>query len=146
MGVKAINSLLTVGHGQRMGLFTGFGVGKSILLGMMVRYTQADVIVIGLIGERGREVKDFIKNILGSAGLQRSVVITAPTNVSPLLRLQGTTYSTRIEEDFHDHGLNVLLIMDLLTRYSMTQREIVLAIGEPPATVIEFCISILPYA
>lgn len=134
VGVRAINSLLTVGRGQRMGLFAGSGVGKSVLLGMMARYTQADVIVVGLIGERGREVKDFIENILGSEGLQRSVVIAAPADVSPLLRLQGATYATRIAEDFRDRGLNVLLIMDSLTRYAMAQREIALAIGEPPAT------------
>lgn len=134
VGVRAINSLLTVGRGQRMGLFAGSGVGKSILLGMMARYTQADVIVVGLIGERGREVKDFIENILGVEGLQRSVVIAAPADVSPLLRLQGATYATRIAEDFRDRGLNVLLIMDSLTRYAMAQREIALAIGEPPAT------------
>lgn len=134
VGVRAINSLLTVGRGQRMGLFAGSGVGKSILLGMMARYTQADVIVVGLIGERGREVKDFIENILGSDGLQRSVVIAAPADVSPLLRLQGATYATRIAEDFRDRGLQVLLIMDSITRYAMAQREIALAIGEPPAT------------
>ncbi|HGJ5863597.1 MAG TPA: flagellar protein export ATPase FliI [Arsenophonus nasoniae] len=134
VGVRAINSLLTVGRGQRMGLFAGSGVGKSMLLGMMARYTQADVIVVGLIGERGREVKDFIENILGPEGLQRSVVIAAPADVSPLLRLQGATYATRIAEDFRDRGLNVLLIMDSLTRYAMAQREIALAIGEPPAT------------
>lgn len=134
VGVRAINSLLTVGRGQRMGLFAGSGVGKSMLLGMMARYTQADLIVVGLIGERGREVKDFIENILGSEGLQRSVVIAAPADVSPLLRLQGATYATRIAEDFRDRGLNVLLIMDSLTRYAMAQREIALAIGEPPAT------------
>ncbi|BDH45354.1 flagellum-specific ATP synthase [Salmonella enterica subsp. enterica serovar Choleraesuis] len=134
VGVRAINALLTVGRGQRMGLFAGSGVGKSVLLGMMARYTQADVIVVGLIGERGREVKDFIENILGAAGLARSVVIAAPADVSPLLRMQGASYATRIAEDFRDRGLHVLLIMDSLTRYAMAQREIALAIGEPPAT------------
>lgn len=134
VGVRAINSLLTVGRGQRMGLFAGSGVGKSVLLGMMARYTQADVIVVGLIGERGREVKDFIENILGDEGRARSVVIAAPADVSPLLRMQGASYATRIAEDFRDRGQHVLLIMDSLTRYAMAQREIALAIGEPPAT------------
>lgn len=134
VGVRAINGLLTVGRGQRMGLFAGSGVGKSVLLGMMARYTQADVIVVGLIGERGREVKDFIENILGSEGRARAVVIAAPADVSPLLRMQGASYATRIAEDFRDRGQHVLLIMDSLTRYAMAQREIALAIGEPPAT------------
>lgn len=134
VGVRAINALLTVGRGQRMGLFAGSGVGKSVLLGMMARYTQADVIVVGLIGERGREVKDFIENILGAEGRHRSVVIAAPADVSPLLRMQGAAYATRIAEDFRDRGQHVLLIMDSLTRYAMAQREIALAVGEPPAT------------
>lgn len=134
VGVRAINALLTVGRGQRMGLFAGSGVGKSVLLGMMARFTQADIIVVGLIGERGREVKDFIENILGADGLKRAVVVAAPADVSPLLRMQGASYATRIAEHFRDLGQNVLLIMDSLTRYSMAQREIALAIGEPPAT------------
>ena len=134
VGVRPINALLTVGRGQRMGLFAGSGVGKSVLLGMMARYTKADVIVVGLIGERGREVKDFIENILGADGRARSVVIAAPADVSPLLRMQGAAYATRIAEDFRDRGQHVLLIMDSLTRYAMAQREIALAIGEPPAT------------
>ena len=134
VGVRAINGLLTVGRGQRMGLFAGSGVGKSVLLGMMARFTQADVIVVGLIGERGREVKDFIENILGEEGRKRSVVIAAPADVSPILRMQGAVYATRIAEDYRDRGLDVLLIMDSLTRYAMAQREIALAIGEPPAT------------
>ncbi|WP_338512666.1 flagellar protein export ATPase FliI [Erwinia aphidicola] len=133
-GVRAINALLTVGRGQRMGLFAGSGVGKSVLLGMMARYTKADVIVVGLIGERGREVKDFIENILGTEGRARAVVIAAPADVSPLLRMQGASYATRIAEDFRDRGQHVLLIMDSLTRYAMAQREIALAIGELPAT------------
>jgi len=133
-GVRAINGLLSVGRGQRMGLFAGSGVGKSVLLGMMARYTSAEVIVVGLIGERGREVKDFIQHILGEEGLSRAVVVAAPADVSPLLRLQGASYATRIAEDFRDRGYNVLLIMDSLTRYAMAQREIALAIGEPPAT------------
>jgi flagellum-specific ATP synthase len=134
VGVRAINGLLTVGRGQRMGLFAGSGVGKSVLLGMMARFTDADVIVVGLIGERGREVKDFIENILGDDGIQRAVVIAAPADVSPILRMQGAVYATRLAEDFRDRGLNVLLIMDSLTRYAMAQREVALAIGEPPAT------------
>ncbi|TWP83199.1 FliI/YscN family ATPase [Escherichia coli] len=134
LGVRAIDGLLTCGIGQRMGLFAGSGVGKSVLLGMMARYTRADVIVVGLIGERGREVKDFIENILGAEGRARSVVIAAPADVSPLLRMQGAAYATRIAEDFRDRGQHVLLIMDSLTRYAMAQREIALAIGEPPAT------------
>ncbi|SFE99148.1 flagellar protein export ATPase FliI [Nitrosomonas sp. Nm166] len=134
VGVRAINTLLTVGRGQRMGLFAGSGVGKSVLLGMMARYTTADVIVVGLIGERGREVKEFIENILGEEGLARSVVIAAPADTSPLLRLQGAAYATAIAEYFRDTGKHVLLIMDSLTRYAMAQREISLAIGEPPAT------------
>jgi flagellum-specific ATP synthase len=134
VGVRAINSMLTVGRGQRMGLFAGSGVGKSVLLGMMARYTSADVIVVGLIGERGREVKEFIEQILGAEGLARSVVVAAPADTSPLMRLQGTAYATSIAEHFRDQGKNVLLIMDSLTRYAMAQREIALAIGEPPAT------------
>ena len=133
-GVRAINALLTVGRGQRMGLFAGSGVGKSVLLGMMARYTNADVTVVGLIGERGREVKEFIEDILGPEGLKRSVVIAAPADVPPLLRMQGAAYATTVAEHFRNRGLNVLLIMDSLTRYAMAQREIALAIGEPPAT------------
>jgi len=132
--VRAINALLTVGRGQRLGLFAGSGVGKSVLLGMMARYTQADVIVVGLIGERGREVKDFIDNILGTEGIKRAVVVAAPADDSALLRLQGADYATRLAEDFRERGKDVLLIMDSLTRYAMAQREIALAIGEPPAT------------
>ena len=134
VGVRAINSMLTVGRGQRMGLFAGSGVGKSVLLGMMARYTEADVIVVGLIGERGREVKEFIEHILGESGRSRAVVVAAPADVSPLLRLQGAAYATAVAEYFRDQGRNVLLIMDSLTRYAMAQREIALAIGEPPAT------------
>jgi flagellum-specific ATP synthase len=134
VGVRAINALLTVGRGQRMGLFSGSGVGKSILLGMMARYTSAEVIVVGLIGERGREVKEFVEQILGEEGLRRSVVVAAPADVSPLMRLQGAAYATAIAEHFRDQGRHVLLIMDSLTRYAMAQREISLAIGEPPVT------------
>jgi flagellum-specific ATP synthase len=134
VGVRAINSLLTVGRGQRMGLFAGSGVGKSVLLGTMARYTSAEVIVIGLIGERGREVKEFIEQILGEDGLARSVVVAAPADVSPVLRMQAAAYTTSLAEYFRDQGKHVLLLMDSLTRYAMAQREIALAIGEPPAT------------
>ena len=134
VGIRAINSVLTIGRGQRMGLFAGSGVGKSVLLGMMARYTSADVIVVGLIGERGREVKEFIEHILGPEGLARSVVVAAPADTPPLMRLQGAAYATTIAEYFRDQGKNVLLIMDSLTRYAMAQREIALAVGEPPAT------------
>jgi flagellum-specific ATP synthase len=133
-GVRAINALLTVGRGQRIGLFAGSGVGKSVLLGMMARYTKADVIVVGLIGERGREVKEFIEDILGDEGRKRSVVVAAPADSPPLVRMQGASYATAIAERFRDDGLHVLLLMDSLTRYAMAQREIALAIGEPPAT------------
>jgi len=133
-GVRAINAMLTVGRGQRIGLFAGTGVGKSVLLGMMARYTAADVIVVGLIGERGREVKEFIENILGEEGIQRAVVVAAPADSPALVRLQGANYATVIAEHFRDRGKNVLLLMDSLTRYAMAQREIALAIGEPPAT------------
>jgi flagellum-specific ATP synthase len=134
VGVRAINALLTVGRGQRMGLFAGSGVGKSMLLGMMARYTEADVVVVGLIGERGREVKDFIENILGKEGLKRAAVVAAPADSPPLLRLHGAAYATSIAEHFRDQGLHVLLIMDSLTRFAQAQREIALAVGEPPAT------------
>jgi len=133
-GIRAINALLTVGHGQRLGLFSGSGVGKSVLMGMMARYTQADVIVMGLIGERGREVKEFIEDILGEVGRARSVVVAAPADAPPLLRMQGAAYATAVAESFRDKGKHVLLLMDSLTRYAMAQREFALAIGEPPAT------------
>ncbi|MFN0313496.1 MAG: flagellar protein export ATPase FliI [Burkholderiales bacterium] len=134
VGVQSINALITAGRGQRLGLFAGSGVGKSILLGMMARYTDADVVVVGLIGERGREVREFIETILGTDGLARSVVIAAPADSPPLLRLHGAAYATATAEYFREQGKHVLLIMDSLTRYAMAQREIALAIGEPPAT------------
>jgi len=112
VGIRAINALLTVGRGQRMGLFAGSGVGKSVLLGMMARYTSAEVIVVGLIGERGREVKEFIEQILGDEGLRRSVVVAAPADVSPLMRLQGAAYATSIAEYFRDQGKHVLPLRD----------------------------------
>ena len=134
VGVRAINGLLTVGRGQRLGLFAGSGVGKSVLLGMMARYTEADVVVVGLIGERGREVKEFIDRILGNEGMARAVVVAAPADHPPLMRLNGAAYAMSIAEYFRDQGRHVLLIMDSLTRYAMAQREVALAIGEPPAT------------
>jgi flagellum-specific ATP synthase len=134
VGVRAINGLLAIGRGQRMGLFAGSGIGKSMLLGMMARYTTAEAIVVGLIGERGREVKEFIDQILGEPGMARAVVVAAPADTSPLMRLQGAAYATALAEYFRDQGRHVLLIMDSLTRFAMAQREIALAIGEPPAT------------
>lgn len=134
VGVKAINSLLSIGIGQRMGLFAGSGVGKSVLLGMMTKYTSADVIVVGLIGERGREVKEFIDQILGQQGLTKTVVVAAPADCSPLQRVHAAKYSTTIAEYFRDQGKRVLLLMDSLTRVAQSYREIALAIGEPPAT------------
>ncbi|MCG5548268.1 flagellar protein export ATPase FliI [Halorhodospira halochloris] len=134
VGVRSINALFTVGRGQRMGLFAGSGVGKSVLLGMMTRYTTADIVIVGLIGERGREVREFISDILGRHGLARAVVVAAPADTSPLFRLHGAMRATSIAEYFRDQGYNVLLLMDSLTRYAQAQREIGLAIGEPPTT------------
>lgn len=134
VGIRAINSLLTVGRGQRLGLFAGSGVGKSMLLGMMTRFTTADIIIVGLIGERGREVKEFIEDILGDEGLARAVVVASPADDAPLLRLRAAQYTTSIAEYFRAQGRNVLMLMDSLTRYAQAQREIALAIGEPPAT------------
>ena len=132
VGVKAINGLLTLGRGQRVGLMAGSGVGKSVLLGMMTRFTKADVVVIGLIGERGREVQAFIQESLGEQGLAKSVVVAAPANVSPVLRLKAAHMTHVIAEYFRDQGLNVLMLVDSLTRVAHAQREIGLAIGEPP--------------
>jgi len=134
VGVRAINAMLTVGRGQRMGLFAGSGVGKSVLLGMMTKFTEAEVIVVGLIGERGREVKEFIDHILGKEGIKRSVVVAVPADQPPLMRLQGAKVATSIAEYFRDEGKQVLLLMDSLTRFCQAQRELALAIGEPPAT------------
>jgi flagellum-specific ATP synthase len=134
VGVRAINATLTVGRGQRIGLFAGSGVGKSVLLGMMARHTAADVIVVGLIGERGREVKEFVERILGPEDRARAVVVAAPADAPPLLRLQGAWLSTAIAEHFRDQGRSVLLLMDSLTRFAQAQREIGLAVGEAPAT------------
>jgi flagellum-specific ATP synthase len=134
VGVRAINSIVTVGLGQRMGLFAGSGVGKSVLMGMMTRGTSADVVVVGLVGERGREVKEFIQDILTEEERKKSVVVAAPADTSPLMRLKGCETAVTIAEYFRDKGLNVLLLIDSLTRYAMAQREIALAVGEPPAT------------
>ena len=134
VGVRAINALLPIGRGQRVGLFAGSGVGKSTLLGMMTRYTAADVIVVGLIGERGREVRDFVESTLGPEGLRRSVVVAAPADRPPLARLHGALRATAIAEWFRDQGLHVLLLMDSLTRFAHAQREIGLSVGEPPTT------------
>ena len=134
VGVKAINGLLTLGRGQRIGLIAGSGVGKSVLLGMMTRFSQADVVIIGLIGERGREVKEFISENLGVEGLSRSVVVAAPSNVSPVLRLRATHLTHRIAEYFRDLGMNVMMLVDSLTRVAHAQREVGLAVGEPPTS------------
>lgn len=134
VGIRAINALTSIGRGQRMGLFAGSGVGKSVLLGMMTKYTDADVVVVGLIGERGREVREFVQEILGEEGLQKSVVVAAPADSSPVMRIHGAMQATSIAEYYRDQGKNVLLLMDSLTRFAQAQREISLAIGEPPAT------------
>ena len=134
VGVRTINSILTVGRGQRIGLFAGSGVGKSVLLGMMARYTSAEIIVVGLIGERGREVKEFVERILGPEGRRRAVVVATPADNPPLMRLHGAWLATAIAEYFREQGKSVLLIMDSLTRFAQAQREIGLAIGEAPAT------------
>ena len=134
VGIRSINSLLTIGRGQRVGLFAGSGVGKSMLLGMMARYTSAQVIVVGLIGERGREVKEFVERILGPEDRTRAVVVAAPADAPPLMRLHGAWLATAVAEYFRDQGASVLLLMDSLTRFAQAQREIALAIGEAPAT------------
>ena len=134
VGVRAINALMTVGRGQRMGLFAGSGVGKSSLLGMMTRNTEADVVVVGLIGERGREVREFIEDSLGAAGMARAIVVATPADDPPLKRVHGAWRATAIAEYFRDQGKNVLLLMDSLTRFAQAQREIGLAVGEPPVT------------
>lgn len=134
VGVRAINAMLTVGRGQRLGLFAGSGVGKSVLMGMMARYTQADVTIVGLVGERGREVKEFVEDILGEEGRRRAIVVAAPADLPPLMRMQGAAYATALAEHFRDRGKHVLLLMDSLTRYAMAHREMALALGEPPAT------------
>jgi flagellum-specific ATP synthase len=132
VGIRAINGLLTLGKGQRLGIFAGSGVGKSTLMGMMARYTRSDVSVIGLIGERGREVKEFIERDLGPAGLARACVVAATSDTPPLVRLRGAYLATAIAEYFRDQGQDVILMLDSLTRFAMASREIGLAVGEPP--------------
>lgn len=134
VGVKAINGMLTIGKGQRVGLMAGSGVGKSVLLGMVTRQTRAQIVVVGLIGERGREVKEFIDHSLGAEGLAKSIVVAAPADESPLMRLKATELCHSIAAYFRDRGYDVLLLVDSLTRYAMAQREIALSLGEPPAT------------
>ncbi|HVV35259.1 MAG TPA: FliI/YscN family ATPase [Acidimicrobiales bacterium] len=134
LGVRSVDTLLTCGTGQRMGIFAGSGVGKSTLLGMMARGTQADVVVVGLVGERGREVREFLEDDLGPEGRARAVTVVATSDEPPLLRLRAAFTATRIAEWFRDQGLNVLLLVDSLTRFAMAQREVGLAAGEPPAT------------
>ncbi len=133
-GVRAIDSLLTCGKGQRLGIFAGSGVGKSTMMGMMTRYSSADVIVIGLVGERGREVNEFLQRDLGPEGLRRSVVVVATSDEPPLMRLQAASTATAIAEHFRDQGKNVLLLIDSVTRTALASREIGLAAGEPPTT------------
>lgn len=134
LGITAIDSLLTCGKGQRVGIFAGSGVGKSTLLGMIAKNSTADINVIALIGERGREVREFIENDLGEVGLSKSVVIVATSDQPALVRVKGAMLATAVAEYFRDHGKNVVLMMDSLTRFSMAQREIGLAVGEPPVT------------
>lgn len=134
LGIRAIDGLLTVGKGQRVSIMAGSGVGKSVLLGMMAKNTEADVNVIALIGERGREVREFIEHSLGEEGLKKSVLVVATSEQSPLVRMRGAYYATSIAEYFSSQGKNVLLMMDSVTRFAMAQREIGLSIGEPPTT------------
>lgn len=133
-GIQSINGLLTMGKGQRIGLMAGSGVGKSVLLGMITRCTAADVVVVGLIGERGREIREFIENALQAEGMAKSVVVAAPANESPLMRINATEICHAIATYYRDKGQDVLLLVDSLTRYAMAQREIALSLGEPPAT------------
>jgi flagellum-specific ATP synthase len=134
VGIRVINALMTVGKGQRLGIFAGSGVGKSVLLGMMTKFTKADIVVVGLIGERGREVKEFIEENLGEEGLKKSVIIASPADTSPLMRVNGAAHATAIAEYYRDKGFDVLLIIDSLTRYAHALREIALSAGELPAT------------
>ncbi|MBW2602392.1 MAG: FliI/YscN family ATPase, partial [Deltaproteobacteria bacterium] len=132
VGVAAINTMMTLGRGQRICIMSGSGVGKSVLMGMMARHTSVDVSIIALIGERGREVKDFVEQTLGKDGLKKSVVVAATSDVSPLVRMRGAYFATTLAEYFRDRGLDVLLVMDSITRFAMSSRDVGLAIGEPP--------------
>lgn len=132
VGVRSINALLSIGRGQRVGLFAGSGVGKTTLLGMITRFTDADVVVVSLVGERGREVKEFVEDSLGPEGLKRAVVVATPADTSPLMRVAGCWRATAIAEYYRDQGANVLLLMDSVTRFAQAQREIALSAGEPP--------------
>ena len=134
VGVRAINSMLTIGKGQRVGLMAGSGVGKSVLLGLITRQTVADVVVVGLIGERNREVREFVEMSLGEEGLKKAVLVIAPADDSPLMRIRATELCHAVAAHFRDQGKNVLLLVDSLTRYAMALREVALALGEPPAT------------
>ena len=134
VGIRALNALITVSKGQRLGIFAGSGVGKSVLLGMMTHFTKASIVVVGLIGERGREVKEFIEEILGEEGLKKSIVVAAPADTSPLMRVNGAALATTLAEYYRDKGFDVLLIVDSLTRFAQSQREISLSVGELPAT------------
>jgi flagellum-specific ATP synthase len=132
VGVGAINTLITLGQGQRVAIMSGSGVGKSVLMGMMARHTNADVSIIAMIGERGREVKDFVEKTLGKEGLNKSVVVAATSDNSPLIRMRGAYFATTLAEYFRDCGKNVLLVMDSITRFAMSSRDVGLAVGEPP--------------
>lgn len=134
VGIRSINATLSLGRGQRVGLFAGSGVGKSVMLGMMTRFTEADVVVVALVGERGREVREFIEDNLGESGMAKAIVVASPADETPVLRMRAGMYAARIAEYFRDRGRNVLLLFDSLTRYAQAQREIALAAGEPPAT------------
>ncbi len=134
LGIRAVNGLFSCGKGQRMGIFSGSGVGKSVLLGMIARNTRADINVIGLVGERGREVREFIENSLGKEGLARSVLVVATSDMHPLIRMRAAYVATAIAEYFRDQGMDVLLMVDSLTRFAMAQREVGLSVGEPPTT------------
>ena len=134
VGVRSVNALMTIGKGQRLGLFAGSGVGKSTLLGMMTRHTEADVIVVALVGERGREVREFVEDTLGSEGMKKAIVVATPADDAPLMRVHGAWRATAIAEYFRSRGKNVLLLMDSLTRFAQALREIGLAIGEPPVS------------
>ena len=134
VGICAINTMIPLGRGQRVAIMAGSGVGKSVLMGMMTKHTTADVVILGLIGERGREVKDFVSGTLGNEGLERSVVVAATSDSPPLVRMRGAYLATTMAEYFRDQGKNVLLIMDSITRYAMSSRDVGLAAGEPPTS------------